>query len=497
MKRLSHTIRRLVTPDKPRPAWLRYTVAVVLPVGALGITAMFVDVHQTPFFLFFTTVIVLVSIYGGMKPGLVATLLSVLLNDLLLPPVGSLRLNDPEDITRVFSFAVIGSLISVVVGVIGDLERNLEVEREKLHISLTSIGDAVLTTDMEGRVTFMNSAAEAATGRKTTGAEGKFAGDVLELVNEATRESIENPVSRVVESGSVVDLANQTILLRPDGSEIPIAASAAPIRDRQGHIAGAVLVFRDVTRERQAQAAILQSEKLATLGRLAATIAHEVNNPLETIGNCLFLMENAPDLDSAKAYARTAQREMVRAAHAVRQGLSLARREEKWQPLELGAVVDDVLSLYYNRVDGNGIRVVKSYKPGTILNASASETRQVIANLLSNAFDALRQEGVLHLRVKNMSCDGKTTVRLIVADSGVGIAREDTAKVFDAFFTTKKEMGTGLGLWLTKQIVDAHGGHIRIRSRLGRGTVVRVSWPTSAEAQSRSAAPRAAALREN
>ena len=479
----SRKVSKFVFPDKPRKTAARYLVAVALPLLALAITGPFFTISTDPFFPLFTLSVILSALYGGWGAGLTTTAVSVLLNAWILEPRLSLQVTDPENVLRLAVFSFEGCLVSVLVGTIGSLQRKLEGERERLSVTLTSIGDAVMVTDREGRITFMNPTAEQTTGWSATRAMDRQLDHVFRIANETTRAPVENPLHKVFELGRVVALANHTLLMRPDGSEIPIDESAAPIRDAGGNLIGAVLVFRDISAEKKSEAALRNADKLASLGRLASTIAHEVNNPLEAVANLLFLIRGTHELADIDRYAETAERELQRASQITRHTLSFARRENEFGPVEVSELVDGILALYSNKIHGKNITVKKRCAAGTSAFASKSELRQVFSNLVGNAVDALPNDGTLHIRVRAAHCHGGAATRVVVADSGNGISAAQLPHIFDAFFTTKKDIGTGLGLWVTKQIVEAHGGCIHVRSRPGRGTVMALCWPKIAPTQ--------------
>ncbi len=478
MSRLRRRFGRLIAAGASGPATRRYGIAILFPLIAFALTAAMFSLQRSPYFPLFALSVMFAAILGGKASGLVATAISVLLNLLVLPPRYSLRVSDPESLFRVLVFLIVGVAISVLIGTIGDLQRVLDVERERLSTTLASIGDCVITTDPEGRITFLNRVAEAVTGWTSPEGVGRPLEEIFRIINEKTRQTVPDPVRKVIETGRIVGLANHTLLVRRNGTEVPIDDSAAPIRDFQGNIAGVVLVFRDVSYERQSQAALLRAEKLASVGRMAASIAHEINNPLTAISNLLYLIENAPDVGVAsRTLAQTAQRELNRASHVTKHTLSFARRSEIRGPVQLSDLLDEVLALYTNKLHGNAIQVIKRYIGHGVAQASSSEAKQVIANLISNALDASSNGGKLHLRIGTATWSGEPRVRLTIADTGVGIGADHLPKIFEPFFSTKADTGTGLGLWVTKQIMDSHGGCVHVRSRVGKGTVVTVCWP--------------------
>lgn len=457
----------------------RYIVALLLPVIALLLTLRITAAEGSPFFPLFSLAVVLAAAYGGTKPGVVAVAISALLNAfVIMPPRFSLRIADPDHLIRELIFIVAATAIAIAIGAIGDLQRKLDAERERWRITLTGIGDAVIATDSSGRITFLNPVAQSVTGWKPQDAIGQPLESVFKIINESTRATLENPVRRVLHSGRVVGLANHTVLIRKDGKEIPVDDSAAPIIDAAGRTVGVVLVFRDISDRRLSEAALLRNEKLATVGRMAATIAHEINNPLESVTNLLYLASHQAELTSAtRDYLVLAQRELGRAAHVSKQTLSFARGHDTAEFIDIRGLADGVLDLYAHRMEQRQIALQKRYGNSGSAFATSSEVRQVIANLVSNALDALSSGGALQVRVREVTAGSQRMVRVTVADNGHGIERQDLGRIFEPFFTTKEHVGTGLGLWISQQIVERHGGFIRVRSRVGKGTVFAAYWP--------------------
>jgi len=270
-----------------------------------------------------------------------------------------------------------------------------------------------------------------------------------------------------------------TVLVRPDGSEIPVSDSAAPIRDALGETIGAVMVFRDISTHMEREAAWLQTQRLASVGRLAATIAHELNNPLQATSNLLFLISRSGD-PAAVAYALEATQELQRASKIAEQTISFVRSAGERSSISVGQLFEEVLPLNRNKLQNKKVELARQYSPDAMVNARTSEIRQVLGNLVGNALDALEVNGRLHLRAKAIESSGRTVVQFVVADNGGGIPKGDQTKIFEPFFTTKKDVGTGLGLWVVKKIMDNEGGTIKIRSKVGEGTVARLCWPSSA-----------------
>ena len=305
---------------------------------------------------------------------------------------------------------------------------------------------------------------------------------MFNIVNEVTRIRPENPVSRVIRDGQIVGLANHTALISRDGTEYPIEDSAAPIRNKDGEITGVVLVFHDVVEKRKAEKALQNSERLATTGRLAATLAHEIHNPLDTVGNLLYLMDQAPDPAETRQYVALASQEVARVTQMTRHMLAFQRESNKPVPVNIAEILDSVVVLFERKIQSAGIQVEKHVHFEQEFLGLPGEMRQVFANLFGNAVEAVGKNGKIRLSAyaAHNWHTGESGLRVVVADNGPGIPANIRGKIFDPFFTTKGEAGTGLGLWITSGIVHNSGGTLRLRSvtRDGRtGTCFSVFLP--------------------
>ena len=341
--------------------------------------------------------------------------------------------------------------------------RELYASSELFRTTLTSIGDAVISTDRNGDVVFLNPEAEKLTGRPMKDAAGKSISQVFPIFNELTGKQVEDPVRKVLEMGIVVGLANHTVVKRTDGVLIPIEDSAAPIRDQQGELTGVVLVFRDVTDARKSEEVLRKTEKLAAAARLSATVAHEINNPLAAVVNLIFLAKNAPDTPApVTGLLEQAEQELARVAHIARQALGFYRETSTPERVEIANLFDSVLKLYSNKIAAKSIRVVRTFENCPPIHGVVGELRQAISNLIANAIDAVDSNGTIFVSAHPASSGIQTEVELVVADDGPGVASEHVDRIFEPFFTTKKDVGTGLGLWAAKTIVERHGGTIAV-----------------------------------
>lgn len=341
-------------------------------------------------------------------------------------------------------------------------------DREQwLNTTIRSIGDAVIACDADGNVVFMNFVAERLTGWKEDEAKGQELHKVFPIFNEDTRAVVENPVDKVRRLGTIVGLANHTFLVSKNGDEICIDDSGAPIRDSNGKMIGVVLVFRDITDRRMSEGALMRAEKLAAAGRLAASVAHEVNNPLEGLTNLVYIARRSEELDEVRQLLMQAESELGRIAHITRQSLGFYREASSPAHFKPAKVVQEVSSFYASRAAILGVKFIVNATTEREVIGSAGELRQILSNLLANSLDACTKGATIRIEThtavdpRNPSRAG---VRITVADTGTGIAPEHIKSIFEPFFTTKLDTGTGLGLWVSRELVEKHGGSLRVRS---------------------------------
>ena len=273
-------------------------------------------------------------------------------------------------------------------------------------------------------------------------------------------------------------------------------ASAYPVRPTPQQVRWVGAIVLDTSERKRSEAALRKSEKLAATGRLAASIAHEINNPLEAITNLLFLLGNFCQLENPAAnYVAMAEHEAKRIAEITQQTLRFYRQSTLPARANMAELLDSVLGLYHGRLAALGITVERRYDPAMDLFCFSGEIRQVFANLVGNAIDASSGGGRLCVRARrsNHWQSGQAGVRFTVADTGTGMDAPVRARLFEAFFTTKEVTGTGLGLWVSQEIVLKHSGTIRVRSRKtveGRpgGTVFEIFIPDDASLSARAKA---------
>jgi PAS domain S-box-containing protein len=273
---------------------------------------------------------------------------------------------------------------------------------------------------------------------------------------------------------------------RKDGSRFPAVVSVTALRDAQEAIIGYLLIGTDNSARKRAEEALLRSEMLANAGRLAASIAHEINNPLEAIMNTLYIVRTSADLpESAREYLNIVDGELMRIAHIARQTLGFYREFSAATSNSASGLIGSVVNLLQSKIRAKGVAVDEQCDEQLRVMGIAGELRQVLANLLTNSLDAIGQDCRIVLRA-SASMDpngGRRRVRITVADCGHGMGAATTKQIFDPFFTTKGSVGTGLGLWVCKQLVEKNGGSIQVRSNMGgerRGTTFSIVLPAEA-----------------
>jgi signal transduction histidine kinase len=291
------------------------------------------------------------------------------------------------------------------------------------------------------------------------------------LVHPDDREEAQQAFQAALESSASI-FNSEHRSLTPDGRILWLQVRGRIRRDASGKaiwIAGLVI---DVTDSRMAEQALRRAEKLAAAGRLAATVAHEVNNPLEALVNAIYLAQHAKDLGEAADHLRLADSELRRITHIVRQTLGFYRESTLPQPTGLLQLVSEVLDLYRTRSLSRGVtlRTGGETVDEIFVKLIAGEMKQVIANLIANAIDATPAGGMVETSV--LRCDD--WVEILVSDTGCGISEANRKHLFEPFFTTKADVGTGLGLWVSKGIVEKHGGSITVDSKVEQGTTFRV-----------------------
>jgi PAS domain S-box-containing protein len=607
-------MRRFATRDdwkhlQSRPLF-RYGVsaAVILLAFLLRQSLQWMLGEALPPFIIFFPMVMLVALLGGFWPGVFATLLSAFVaGRWILPYPGSFASAAIDQISLGI-FICLGFGMSVFAHVyrrtrqraeasekelaVRESEAALQQSRERLRVTLSSIGDAVISCEATGRITFMNPKAEELTGWKAEAAAGNAIQEVLRVIDEETGQPVENIALQVLRERRQVRRADHLALVDKDGANLPIEGSGAPILDADGELTGVVLVFhnvteqrvaqeqiraserryrtlvemspeavvvhlggrivyanaaalrlygakyreelqsrqmlelihpqdrdlvreriaavesggtvalrelrivcldgrevavestaavidwqgkvavqsilRDITARKAAEAVYIQTEKLASVGRMAASIAHEINNPLAAVMNTVFLARKTPQVPPlAVEYLEIAEEELKRVSHITRQVLGFYRESSALKQVAVDSIMDSALDLLQSRIRARRANIEKRYRGNREIQAVSGELLQVFSNLLANSLECMDECGTVKLHITGGHCakSGGRTVRITVADNGPGIREAIRPRIFEALFTTKRDTGTGLGLWVCKQIVEKHGGTIRYRSR--------------------------------
>lgn len=462
---------------------LRYTGALAATGIALSIWFLWPVMHQDPFAIFIAAVIVSARFFG-FGPALFCTAAGAFAIDYFtFEPRFSFALY-ANDYGRLFEFIAVSVLTAGLARQRSRAETRAEQIRRQMAAMVESSADAMLTTDAGTIVTSWNRAAEKLYGYSAAEVIGK---SIALIVPPERPEEVPTLLAKLVSGESIEHHAVTRV--RKDGSRVTVDISLSPIWDEAGKIVGASSIAHDITSQRRAEEALRRNEKLATAGRLAAAVAHEINNPLEAVTNLIYLSRHHPEKHDQ--YLEMAEREVQRVAAVAQQMLGFVRESAMPSPLNVAATLDDVLKLYLRQLNDKHIQVGKHYDPAVEIYGFAGELRQLFSNLILNALDALDDGGrlTLHVAPGREWSNGKGTgmhrtgVRITIADNGSGIQQADLARIFEPFFSTKGDSGTGLGLWLSHGIVQKHEGSIHVRSRTtggSSGTLFSVFLPDTA-----------------
>lgn len=365
-------------------------------------------------------------------------------------------------------------------------QAELAAEKERLLVTLRSIGDGVIATDREGRVTLMNKKAEEMTGWKQAEAMGRYLPDVFHIINEKSRLRCVNPVEKVVATGGVVGLANHTVLIAKDGRERNIADSGAPIRDTKSEIVGVILVFQDVTEQYRIEKELQRSRQLESLGVLAGGIAHDFNNILTAImGNISLAAMVARKDERLHGLLEQANKASNRAKGLVAQLLTFSKGGDPVRKTaDLAEIIRETATFVLR---GSNVAARFDFAADlALVDVDSGQISQVIQNLVINARQAMTGSGVITIRCANAAPEDLAAlplppgeyVRVEVEDEGPGIDPERLDHIFDPYFTTK-ETGSGLGLAIVHSIIKKHDGHITVSSLAGVGTTFTFYVPVS------------------
>ncbi len=458
---------------------VRYPAALLTCLGALVLWFYSPVAHQAPFSIFITSVIISARFFG-FGPAVLCTASSGLLLYHFAIPFQTRWLNSVSDYERMALFVGISLLTAGLARQRSRAQLIADATRERMAAIVESSQDAIFSTSREGIITSWNKGAEMLYGYRAEEAVGRH----VSLTAPPERaEEVHLNTQRLARGESVASY--QTQRLRKDGSRITVLLSVSPLRDRLGNILGSSAIARDVSAQAQAEEALRKNEKLATAGRLAATVAHEINSPLESVTNLLYLARRDPDRQIS--YLQMAEKEVQRVAEIAQRTLSFVRESPLSSGINLAEMIDQVVAAYGRRLEAAHIAVRCEVLADARVTGYRGELRQLFSNLINNAIEACGSGGQLRIRISRGAewSTGGTGIRVSIADTGSGIAPKDMPHIFEPFYTTKRDIGTGLGLWLSHGIVEKHGGTILVRSRSeghATGTVFSVFLPEAGPA---------------
>jgi two-component system, chemotaxis family, CheB/CheR fusion protein len=344
-----------------------------------------------------------------------------------------------------------------------------------------SSDDAIFSKTLDGIITSWNPAAQRMYGYARDEAVGKS----VTILFPPDRPNEFNDIMSRLRRGEQIE-HYETNRITKDGRRLTVSLTISPLRGSDGSVVGASTIARDVTKLKMAEEALRNSEKLAVAGRMAATVAHEINNPLEAVTNILYLLESSKSLDDkARKFVGAAQEEVKRISQITKLTLGFYRNwERKHAPVKVTELIDNLLVLYSRKIESLGITILKRYRSEGTVTGDPGELRQVFSNLIVNAMDALTHSGdCLRITVRDASDwkDGRRAgVRTVISDNGPGIQMSDRMRIFEPFYTTKGEAGTGVGLWVSRGIIEKHGGSVTFKSHVAprrSGTVFSVFLP--------------------
>jgi PAS domain S-box-containing protein len=361
----------------------------------------------------------------------------------------------------------------------------IEAERERLAVTLRSIGDGVIATDAHGNIEIMNVIAEELCGWKQNEVKGKPLVSIFNIINENTRKPHENPVEKVLSTGKIIELANHTVIIAKDGTERIIADSAAPIIDKKNRIIGVVLVFRDITEKEKLLQTSQRNQKLESLGLLAGGIAHDFNNLMGGIFGYIDMAIEESTEDTVIKRLSKAMTTIDRARGLTQQLLTFAKGGDPVQ--EAMPIYQIIQDTAHFALSGSNVSCSFDLVEGLLMcNIDKNQICQVIDNIVINAQQAMPEGGTVMISAKNVSIaetehpilSKGNYVKVSFKDSGIGISKKILPRIFDPFFTTKPK-GHGLGLATCYSIVNRHCGAIDVESVLDEGTTFHVYLPAS------------------
>ena len=351
-------------------------------------------------------------------------------------------------------------------------------DHARFHLAaiVDSADDAIISKDLTSIIKSWNEAARRMFGYTSEEMVGQ---SILRLIPDELQYEEEQILKRL-RKGERID-HYETKRRRKDGSTIEVSVTISPIRDASGRVVGASKIVRDISDRKRMERLLLQSEKLAATGRMAATVAHEINNPLEALMNLIFLARQSTAVDAkAYRYLLTAENELERVSHIARQTLGYYRETGALAEVDVHELLHNVLAVYKSRMIAAGIVLETQFHDLPKITVSKGEMLQVFSNVISNAMDAMAKGGTLGIKTEGVRVAAGDGIMITLHDNGSGIPAAYLERVFEPFFTTKGDVGTGIGLWVGRQLIEKRGGQIAIASHVEAGksgTTVTISIP--------------------
>ena len=341
--------------------------------------------------------------------------------------------------------------------------RRADESRFRLAAIVDSADDAIVGKDLNGIITSWNAGARRLFGYTEEEIVGQ---SILRLIPENLRYE-EDEILRKVRAGEKIE-HYETTRVSKSGETREVAVTISPILNMNGEVIGASKIARDISDRKKVERMAIEADKIATTGRMAAAIAHEINNPLASVLNLIFLVrQGGLSKEDTENCLSTAESELERVSHIARQTLGYYRDTGSPSEVHLRDLMGNVLSVYKSKVLSHSIVVDANYTDLRKIRVHPGEIVQVFSNVVSNAIDSMPQGGKLSISITQTKEIERKGLQIAVNDTGHGIRRENLDKVFEAFFTTKGNLGTGIGLWVARQLVERHGGQISISSSIG------------------------------
>lgn len=337
--------------------------------------------------------------------------------------------------------------------------------RFRLAAIVDSADDAIISKNLNGIIQSWNQGAYRLFGYTSEEIVGQ---SILRLIpNKLYHE--EDEILAKLKAGERID-HYETTRMKKSGELVDVSVTISPIWNGKGEVVGASKIARDISDRRRMEKTLIESEKLAATGRMAAAIAHEINNPLEGLMNLIFLArQNCSTNPKAQNYLITAEGELERVSHIARQTLGYYRDTGSPSEVYLHDLIGNVLTVYQSKLLNKNIAVASKFEDLRKISVSRGEMLQVFSNVIANAIDAMPHGGKLIVSLRQTMAANGNGIHVVIRDQGLGISHENLDRIFEPFFTTKGNLGTGIGLWVTRQLVERRGGQISISSTTESG----------------------------